>query len=63
MDRLLSGDFTHPGNLRLAKHLRRHQKSLFVFLDREDVEASRGGKQIQLGEISVTPISVFIGSK
>lgn len=40
MDRLLSGDFTHPGNLRLAKHLRRYQKSLFVFLDREDVEAT-----------------------
>jgi transposase len=40
MDRLLSGDFTHPGNLRLAKHLRRYQKSLFVFLEREDVEAT-----------------------
>lgn len=40
MDRLLSADFTHSGNLRLAKHLRRYQKSLFVFLDREDVEAT-----------------------
>ncbi len=27
-----------PG--RLAKHLRRNQKALFVFLDREDVEAT-----------------------
>jgi transposase len=40
MDRLLSGTLTHPGNLRLARHLRRYQKALFVFMDREDVEAT-----------------------
>jgi transposase len=40
MDRLLSGTLTHPGNLRLAKHLKRYQKALFVFMDREDVEAT-----------------------
>lgn len=40
MNRLLAGRITHPGNRRLAKHLRRHQNDLFVFLDREDVEAT-----------------------
>jgi transposase len=40
MDRLLSGNITHLGNLRLAKHLRRYRNALFVFLDREDVEAT-----------------------
>lgn len=40
MNRLLSGQITHPGNRRLAQHLRRHQNNLFVFLDRDDVEAT-----------------------
>lgn len=40
MDRLLAGRFTVPDNQRFANHLRRHQKDLFVFLDREDVEAT-----------------------
>jgi len=40
MERLLASRITHAGNLRLAKHLRRHQNDLFVFLDREDVEAT-----------------------
>lgn len=40
MDRLLNGTLTHPGNLRLAKHLKRYQQALFVFMDREDVEAT-----------------------
>lgn len=40
MDRRLAGHFTHAGNARLAKHLRRNQNALFVFLDREDVEAT-----------------------
>jgi transposase len=40
MDRLLAGRFTHAGNLRLAKHLRRNQKALFVFLERDDLEAT-----------------------
>lgn len=40
MDRLLAGRFTHKGNARLAKHLRRNQKALFVFLDRDDIEAT-----------------------
>ncbi len=40
MNRLLAGRITHTGNRRLAKHLRRHQNDLFVFLDREDVEAT-----------------------
>jgi transposase len=38
--RLLAGRITNPDNLRLANHLRRHQQELFVFLDREDVEAT-----------------------
>lgn len=40
MERLLASRITHAGNLRLAKHLRRHQNDLFVFLDREDIEAT-----------------------
>lgn len=40
MERLLSGNFTHEGNQRLAKHLRRYQKALFLFLDRDDLEAT-----------------------
>jgi len=40
MDRLLSGCFTHEGNRRLAKHLRCNQEALFLFLDREDIEAT-----------------------
>src|SRR5215210_3532230 len=40
MDRLLASRMTHAGNLRFAKHLRRHRNDLFVFLDREDVEAT-----------------------
>ena len=40
MDRLLAGTFTNAANLRLAKHLRRHQNDLFVFLQRQDVEAT-----------------------
>jgi len=40
MDRRLSGQFTHPGNRRLAQHLIRHQDQLFLFLERADVEAT-----------------------
>lgn len=40
MDRLLSGHFTHEGNRRLAKHLRRYRQALFLFLDRNDLEAT-----------------------
>jgi len=40
MERLLSGNFTHKGNRRLAKHLRRNWKALFLFLDRDDLEAT-----------------------
>ncbi len=40
MSRLLSGKLTNLANRRLAKHLRRHEKDLFVFLDRADVEAT-----------------------
>lgn len=40
MDRLLAGRLTHPGNQRLAKHLRRYQNNVFVFLDRQDIEAT-----------------------
>ena len=40
MDRLLSGQFTNPGNRRLAGHLIRHQDQLFLFLERTDVEAT-----------------------
>ena len=40
MDRRLSGQFTNPRNQRLAQHLIRHQNQLFLFLEREDVEAT-----------------------
>jgi transposase len=40
MDRLLAGRHTHAGNRRFAKHLRLHHADLFVFLDREDIEAT-----------------------
>lgn len=40
MERLLSGTFTHEGNRRLAKHLRRYQEALFLFLDRDELEAT-----------------------
>ncbi|HSG38915.1 MAG TPA: IS66 family transposase [Thermoanaerobaculia bacterium] len=40
MDQLLSGNFTHDGNRRLAKHLRRNREALFLCLDREDIEAT-----------------------
>lgn len=40
MDRLLSGNFTHEDNRRLAKHLRRYREALFLFLDRDDLEAT-----------------------
>jgi transposase len=40
MDRRLSGQFTNPDNQRLAQHLVRHQDQLFLFLEREDVEAT-----------------------
>jgi len=40
MDRLLSGNFTYEGNRRLAKHLRGYREALFLFLDRDDLEAT-----------------------
>jgi transposase len=40
MDRLLSEPLTDPSNRRLAKHLIRHQDQLFLFLVRQDVEAT-----------------------
>lgn len=40
MDRLLLGRLTHEGNQRLAKHLRCNREALFLFLDREDIEAT-----------------------
>jgi transposase len=40
MDRLISGRLTHEGNQRLAKHLRYNREALFLFLDREDIEAT-----------------------
>jgi transposase len=40
MDRLLSEPFSDPSNRRLAQHLIRHQDQLFLFLVREDVEAT-----------------------
>jgi len=40
MARLLSGRLTVEANRRLAKHLLSHQEQLFVFLEREDVEAT-----------------------
>lgn len=40
MDRRLSGQLTNPDNQRLARHLMGHQDQLFLFLEREDVEAT-----------------------
>lgn len=40
MSRLLSGRFSNADNLRLAKHLRRYEAALFVFLTQEGVEAT-----------------------
>lgn len=40
MDRLLSEPHSNPDNRRLAQHLIRHQDQLFLFLVREDVEAT-----------------------
>lgn len=40
MDRLLAGRFTAPENRRFAAHLRRNRDALFLFLEREDVEAT-----------------------
>lgn len=38
--RLLAREQVDPANQRLAKHLRRHEKELFVFLERSEVEAT-----------------------
>lgn len=40
MNQRLEGQFTNPSNRRLAQHLRRHQDQLFLFLERQDVEAT-----------------------
>lgn len=40
MSRLLSGRIKNPDNLRFAKHLKRYQDALFLFLARPDVEAT-----------------------
>jgi transposase len=40
LGRRLRGRFTHPGNRRLARHLLRYEQALFVFLQRDDVEAT-----------------------
>jgi transposase len=40
LERLLAGHLTHPDNRRLAKHLRRYQQAVFLFLERPDVEAT-----------------------
>jgi len=40
MTRLLTGRFTNAENRRFAKHLRNYASALFVFLDREDIEAT-----------------------
>jgi transposase len=40
MERLLSEPLSDPSNRRLAQHLIRHQDQLFLFLVREDVEAT-----------------------
>lgn len=40
MSRLLDGDFTNPDNLRLARHLRRYEEALFVFLTDPAIEAT-----------------------
>ena len=38
--RLLAQEQSDPANQRLAKHLRRHEQELFVFLERPEVEAT-----------------------
>lgn len=40
MSRLLSGSYTNPENRRFAKHLRRYEAALFVFLYHEELEAT-----------------------
>jgi hypothetical protein len=40
MARLLDGTFTNLDNYRLARHLRRYEKALFVFLTDRAVEAT-----------------------
>ena len=40
VERLLAGRHTNAVNRRFAKHLRRHQDELFVFLQRPEVEAT-----------------------
>lgn len=40
MRRLLAQELTDPANRRLAKHLRRHENELFVFLEHPEVEAT-----------------------
>jgi transposase len=40
LSRLLAHEQADPANQRLAKHLRRHEKELFVFLERSEVEAT-----------------------
>lgn len=38
--RLLAGEQVEPANRRLAKHLRRHEKEVFLFLERPEIEAT-----------------------
>jgi transposase len=40
LDRLLAGSYSDPDNVRFARLLRRHRRSLFNFLDGPDVEAT-----------------------
>ena len=40
LKRLLAAEQVDPANQRLAKHLRRHEDELFVFLERPEVEAT-----------------------
>lgn len=40
MDRSLAGRITNPSNRRFAAHLRRYKDALFLFLERDDVEAT-----------------------
>lgn len=40
LDRLLAGSYTDPANARLAGHLGRSRQELFLFLERDDVEAT-----------------------
>lgn len=40
LGRLLAQEQADPANQRLAKHLRRHENELFVFLERPEVEAT-----------------------